>query len=154
MRALALVLVLAAYLHSPSETAESMPDRAWINGQLWTGDPVRPWAEALAVRGDAIVAVGTTDEVRRVLSAKSEVVDLRGRFVAPGFNDAHLHFLVQERADLDGATSEAEIASRLAAWAAAHPKSPWILGRGWGYGAFGPRELEGPGHGRPHARYR
>jgi predicted amidohydrolase YtcJ len=133
---LPVALGLAALIW-PSEARAQAPERTWINGQVWTGDPARPWAEALAVRGDLIVAVGTTAEVRRLLPPKAEVVDLRGRFVAPGFNDAHLHFLVQERADLDGATSEAEIVSRLQAWAAAHPESPWILGRGWGYGAFG-----------------
>jgi predicted amidohydrolase YtcJ len=136
---LALTALLgAAAALLPSEPAPA-PDHAWLNGQVWTGDPARPWAEALAVRGDRIVAVGTTALVRTTLGAKAEVVDLRGRFVAPGFNDAHLHFLVQERAELDGATSEAEISARLRAWANAHPESPWILGGGWGYGAFGPR---------------
>lgn len=119
-------------------------DRAWINGQIWTGDPARPWTEALATRGDRLAAVGTTAEVRRLVTPKTEVVDLRGRFVAPGFNDAHLHFLVEERADLEGATTEAEITARLRAWAADHPESPWILGGGWGYGTFGP--------GGPHRR--
>jgi predicted amidohydrolase YtcJ len=127
---LTLILILAA---GRSHAAE----RAWLNGQIWTGDPARPWAEALATRGDRLVAVGATADVRRLVSPKTEVIDLGGRFVAPGFNDAHIHFLVEERADLDGATSEAEIAERLRTWAAAHPQSPWILGRGWGYGAFG-----------------
>jgi hypothetical protein len=130
-------LALAALLGS-SALDTSAPDRAWLNGQVWTGDPAWPWAQALAVRGDRIVAVGTTADVRGLLTPKSEVVDLRGRFVAPGFNDAHLHFLVQERAELDGATNETEIATRLSTWAAAHPESPWILGGGWGYGTFGP----------------
>jgi predicted amidohydrolase YtcJ len=150
-RSFALVALLSsAAALRPSEPAPAAPDRAWLNGQVWTGDPARPWAEALAVRGDRIVAVGTTALVRKTLGAKAEAVDLRGRFVAPGFNDAHLHFLVQERAELDGATSEAEISARLRAWVVAHPQSPWILGGGWGYGAFGPR---GP-HPTGSRRYR
>lgn len=137
MRTLVFGLILGlAVLHADA-APEASPDRAWLNGQVWTGDPARPWVEALAVRGDRIVAVGTTAEVRGLVTPKTEVVDLRGRFVAPGFNDAHLHFLVQERADLDGVTSEAEIESRLRTWVKAHPESPWILGGGWGYGAFG-----------------
>jgi predicted amidohydrolase YtcJ len=139
MRRFALVAVLAAAPAFGAAASDNNPavERAWLNGQVWTGDPAHPWAEALAARGDRIVVVGTTVEVRKTLSPKAEVVDLHGRFVAPGFNDAHIHFLVQERAELDDVTSETEIAARLRAWAAAHPESPWILGRGWGYGAFG-----------------
>jgi predicted amidohydrolase YtcJ len=103
---------------------------------VWTGDPARPWAQALAVRGPLVSAVGADAEVRRHAGPRTEIVDLGGRLVTPGFNDAHLHLLVLDEADLDGAASVAEFQDRLREYAKAHPERPWITGRGWGYGAF------------------
>jgi predicted amidohydrolase YtcJ len=79
--------------------------------------------------------MGTDDEIRRYCRPP-RTVDLRGRFVAPGFNDAHLHFLVVETVDLAGATSVEEIQRRIRTYATAHPDRPWVTGRGWVYGAF------------------
>jgi len=62
-----------------------------VGGKIFTADSTRPWAEALAVTGDRISAVGTTDEIRRLAGAGTRVVALEGRVVVPGFNDAHDH---------------------------------------------------------------
>src|SRR6476659_3384529 len=67
-------------------------DRIFLNGKIWTGDDAHPSAEALAVSGDKIVAVGTNAEIKKLSVADTAVVDLHGRFVAPGFQDSHLHF--------------------------------------------------------------
>jgi predicted amidohydrolase YtcJ len=119
-------------------------DRVFLNGRVWTGDAARPRAEALAVSSDRIVAVGTSAEVARYAGPRTVRVDLRGRFVSPGFNDAHLHFLVLETVDLADVFSVEEIQRRIRAYAEAHPDRPWVTGRGWMYGAF-------PG-GLPHRR--
>jgi hypothetical protein len=123
-------------LASLAAAAEPPADRVFVNGIVWTAEPARPHAEALAVRGDRLAAVGSNDEVRAFVGAKTEVVDLKGRFVSPGFDDAHLHFLVLETVDLAGARDVAEIQRRIAAWARAHPEAAWVSGRGWAYGAF------------------
>jgi hypothetical protein len=107
-----------------------------VNGVVWTGDPARPRAEALAVRGDRLAAVGTNAEARAVAGPRTEVVDLKGRFVSPGFNDAHLHFLVLETVDLAGAPDVAEVQRRIAVYARSHPEAAWVSGRGWAYSAF------------------
>ena len=60
------------------------PDRAFVNGRVWTGDPARPWATALAVGGDKLIAVGSDADISRLVTKRTEVVDLKGRFVAPG----------------------------------------------------------------------
>jgi predicted amidohydrolase YtcJ len=112
-------------------------DRVFVDGRVWTADPDHPWAQALAVRGPRLAAVGSDQDVRRLVGPRTEVIDLAGRLVTPGFNDAHLHFLVLDEVDLDGATSVAEIQTRLRAYAGAHPDRAWITGRGWGFGAFG-----------------
>jgi predicted amidohydrolase YtcJ len=112
------------------------PDRAFVNGRLWTGDPARPWATALAVGGDKLIAVGSDADIRRLVTKRTDVVDLKGRFVAPGFNDAHIHFLVVETIDLGQDATVEAIQRHVREYAAAHPKNAWIAGRGWFYGAF------------------
>ncbi len=111
------------------------PDRIFINGRIWTGTAARPYAEALAVREDRLVAVGTTAEVQRRKGPTTVVTDLGRRLVVPGFIDSHWHFSPTDRADLDDGGSLAEIITRLRTHAASHPTG-WIQGRGWAYNDF------------------
>src|SRR5258707_17052 len=104
-RAMSNLRLLAAGLAALAAMAAPRPpsvlaDRVFLGGRIWTGDPARPRAQALALAGDVIVAVGTDAEVRPYIGPATTTVSLRGRFVAPGFNDAHLHFLVVETSDL------------------------------------------------------
>lgn len=139
-----LVAALTLLAASAATAAPVVADRIFVNGRVWTGDPARPRATALAVEGDVLAAVGSDAEVRRLAGLRTEVVDLKGRFVAPGFNDAHVHFLVIETVDLAQVWTVAEIQRRIRDYAAAHQEKPWVVGRGWFYGAF-------PG-GLPHRR--
>lgn len=147
---MAAVAALAAVAAAPRPAAQAPPvpgstaDRLFLGGRIWTGDAARPRAEALAIAGDRIVAVGSNAEVARSAGPATVRIDLRGRFVSPGFNDAHLHFLVLETVDLAGAVSVEEIQRRIRTYAESHPDLPWVTGRGWVYGAF-------PG-GLPHRR--
>jgi predicted amidohydrolase YtcJ len=135
-------IVLGALLLAGASATQA--DRIFVNARVWTGDPASPRAEALAVSGDRLLAVGTRAEALRFQGPRTEVVDLRGRFVAPGFNDAHLHFLVLETVDLANAWTVAEVQKRIRDYAESHQSAPWVVGRGWSYGAF-------PG-GLPHRR--
>ena len=65
---------------------------ALINGKIYTLNKNQPWAEAVFILLNKIVAVGTTDEIKKRIQPQTEVIDLNGKFVLPGFNDAHLHF--------------------------------------------------------------
>lgn len=115
-------------------------DRIFVNGRVWTGEPGRPLAEALAVRGTTVLTVGTGADVRRHSAKGTETVDLRGRFVTPGFIDSHLHLLggslSLEELRLDDAESFGVLAQRVKDWAAAHPDAHWVTGEGWAYAAF------------------
>ena len=71
--------------------AQQGVDLAIVNGTVYTVDAARPTAEAIAMSGDRIVAVGTSAEIRKLASARTRVIDARGGFVTPGFNDAHVH---------------------------------------------------------------
>jgi predicted amidohydrolase YtcJ len=91
----ALCLSTGALLPSPARTqaprATAPPDVVLLGGRVFTARPDAPWAEAIAVRGDRVVRVGTTEEIRRLAGATTRVVALGGRTVIPGINDAHDH---------------------------------------------------------------
>src|SRR5688572_3645528 len=86
-------------------------------GKIWTVGRQRPEAEALAVRGGRILAVGSDAEVGTLIGPKTRVIDLAGRRVVPGFHDSHLHLLnggrLLDQADLRDAADEAEFGRRL-----------------------------------------
>ncbi|RAJ38467.1 hypothetical protein K353_04404 [Kitasatospora sp. SolWspMP-SS2h] len=114
-------------------------DLVFTGGPVHTVDPVRPYATSVAVRGDRVLAVGH-DEVRDLVGPATEVVDLRGRLLVPGFQDAHVHpvgaGVEAGQCDLSGATDPAECAARIRAYADAHPDRPWITGGGWSMESF------------------
>ncbi|HXF71547.1 MAG TPA: amidohydrolase [Actinomycetota bacterium] len=115
-------------------------DLVLTGGAVYTVDAARRWARAVAVRRGRIVAVGTDDDVRGLVGPRTEVVDLRGRMLLPGFQDAHVHpppaGLEMLRCDLSDAYSLEEYRRIVSAYAAAHPDAPWILGGGWSMDVF------------------
>ncbi|HEX8360181.1 MAG TPA: amidohydrolase family protein, partial [Longimicrobium sp.] len=88
MRILTAALLLAA-----GTASAQAPDLVVLHGTVWTGVPGAPDAQALAVRGGRIVAVGRDAEVQRLAGPRTRVVDARGRMVVPGFVDSHVHFV-------------------------------------------------------------
>jgi hypothetical protein len=123
----------------------NMVDLAFLNGKIWTGDPGRPWAEAVAVRGDKIFAVGTTAEVRKLASGAANLVDLGGALVLPGFIDSHTHFLAGGFAlksiQLRAARSREEFVALIAAKARELGKGRWVVNGDWDHQEFSPPEL-------------
>jgi hypothetical protein len=114
-----------------------MCDLALINGRFWTGVAESPWAEATAISNQRIIRVGTGAEIRELVGAKTQVIDLKGHLAAPGFNDAHIHFLGGAlgltEIDLTGARSLKAMQERVAEFARKNPDAKWITGRGWEY---------------------
>jgi predicted amidohydrolase YtcJ len=76
-----------------SQAEQPAADLVLLNGDIWTVDERNPRAEAVASIGSRIVAVGSSADVKRWIGPATKVVDLGGKFVVPGFNDAHVHFL-------------------------------------------------------------
>jgi len=136
--ALALLLAAAANAAGSGGTATAHADRVLLNARIWTGDDARPSAEALAIAGDRILALGSTDEIRALAGPDTAVLDLKGRRVVPGFQDSHVHFPGPSvnAVRLDGLESLEAIQARLREFARSHPTLPWITGGGWGYSAF------------------
>jgi len=120
-------------------------DEIVVHGRIYTVNEKQPWAEALAIRGEKIVAVGSNKEIEAYRGSSTKVIDAAGRLVLPGFEDCHIHFmdgslgLVQ--VDLNNAKTVAEIQKRVKEYAASHPKEPWIAGMGWTYPTFGAAAL-------------
>lgn len=110
------------------------------NARIWTGDPKHPWAEAVAIEGNTILAVGTNKQVAALAGKNTRRINLAGRFVMPGFNDAHIHFLGGalrlSEVDLNDASSLEEIERRVAQFARENPDAPWVLGFGWQYSSL------------------
>jgi len=121
--------------NSQTAAANSSPDLILTNGDIYTGDPSRPRAQALAARGEVILATGTSEEIALLKNSKTRVIDLHGQFAMPGFNDAHVHLvsagLAKLSVNLEGSKSLAEMQQRIRASLSNFKPGEWIRGRGW-----------------------
>jgi predicted amidohydrolase YtcJ len=110
------------------------------NARLYAADDLGSMAEAVAVRGNKILKVGSEREIMRYRRPQTTVIDAKGAAVIPGFDDAHASFvaggLARDGVQLFGAKSLEEIAQRLQEWMAARPEAPWVTGVGWSYDVF------------------
>jgi predicted amidohydrolase YtcJ len=110
-------------------------DLALTGGTVFTGNPILPRAQAVAVKGNKIIAVGSDEGIRALIGRNTRVIALGGRFAGPGFNDAHTHLLgggfALTRLDLTGAASLDVLRERVALAAAKLGPGSWLEGRGW-----------------------
>jgi len=160
-RAAAALLLIGALAAPGVRAAAQVPaDLVLLHGRVYTVDGSRPWAQAVAVRGDRIVAVGSDAQVGALRGPDTRVVDLHGRLVTPGFIDSHVHFIegahYLTQLGLRDVTTLKETQRRVAAFAQAHPQAAWIRGEGFSYGypdmpqgAFHRQSLDEVAGGRP-----
>jgi predicted amidohydrolase YtcJ len=116
-----------------------------VNGKIWTGNPQQPEAEAVAIRGNRILAVGSTTEILKLKLSDAQTLDLHGRRVVAGFNDAHVHFY-SGGANLTGpplrySKSQEDFRNTLEAYAKKQPAGRWILGGNWDHENWTPADL-------------
>lgn len=128
--------------------ANRHPDTVFLGGAIWTGDTVGALVSGMAVTDGVVTALGTEDSVASLAGPATERVALDGRFVVPGFIDAHLHAIKggteRRQCDLLAAGTLTEVRDTVSRYAADHPEEPWVLGGGWSMDIF-PR-------GIPHAQ--
>ena len=131
---LRLSLSLASALAFPAAAQAPKVDLILIHGRIFTGNTTHPWAEALAISGDRIIAVGTTADVERRRTAATRTLDLGGRTVIPGLNDAHIHIgLGSPGAEVTTSTGpmpdpdRRQIVDSLRAAVARFPADTWLL---------------------------
>jgi predicted amidohydrolase YtcJ len=116
-------------------TAAEVPELVLLNGRIWTVSRAHPEVEALALRGDRILAVGTTAEIRQLAGAVTRSIDLHGQRVVPGFYDSHVHLLGSgqrlNEVALKDAKDEADFGRRLREFDRKLPRDRWLLGGEW-----------------------
>ena len=130
-----LALIAISVMTVSCNNSKPTADMIITNARIWTGNAEQPFAGAMAVSGDTIVAVGGKGEVMKHRSAESTVIDLGGRFVAPGFIDSHLHLLQGgsnlASVQLRDASTPGEFIKRIKEFAATQKPGTWILGGDW-----------------------
>ncbi|HZH33623.1 MAG TPA: amidohydrolase, partial [Pyrinomonadaceae bacterium] len=141
-----LILLVAISLFAQIAAAQKMSaDLILVNARVRTMDSAKPRAEALAVIGNRIVAVGSNVEIRQFSGTNTKIVDAGGKLVLPGFNDSHLHFLdgglQLSSVDLRDAKSPQVFAERIKSFAAKQPKGRWILLGMWDHENWSPAAL-------------
>ncbi len=111
------------------------------NCRIWTANPSRPWAEAMAVSGSRILAVGSAEEVFALKGEETHIKEAPGKLLLPGFTDSHLHFLDGgfsiSGVQLKDARTREEFVTRLKAFAAGLEPGEWILGGNWDHQNWG-----------------
>ena len=147
----AFLLLCAAYQSLASQPVATVPgsvpfaDLVLLNGKIWTINDRQPEVEAVAVVGNRIAAVGSTKDIRRWVGTNTKVIDLKGKRVVPGFNDAHVHFLDGgaglASVQLRDAASPEEFRRRIGEFAAKLPKGRWVLNGNWDHENWKPANL-------------
>ena len=120
-------------------------DLVVINANVRTLDTAKPKAEAFAIKGRKIFAIGSNAEIKKYVNTNTKTIDAKGKLVIPGFNDAHVHFLEGgyqlSSVDLRDAKSPEEFVKRIKDFATKLPKGRWILGGKWDHENWTPNNL-------------
>lgn len=140
-----LVGLIALFSMACVKLGDKVADLVLLNGSVWTVNPEQPWTEAVAVDGDRIYRVGSTAEIKKLVGKETQVIDLEGALVLPGFTDCHTHFLKGgfslSDIQLRDVTSLAQFAERVEAKAKELGKGEWIINGSWDHEQFSPPNL-------------
>ena len=127
--------LLAGLVLATSTAGAQTATLALIGGHVVTVDSTKPEAEAIAIAGDRILAVGTSDEIRKLVGPSTRVIDLKGRLAIPGLIEGHGHFMglgeSKQQIDLTTARTWDEIVAKVGEAARAARPGAWIVGHGW-----------------------
>jgi len=129
-------LLITASLPGQLALADAKADLILTNGKVYTVDTANPWAQAIAISGDQILAVGSTAEVARTAGANTQVIDLKGAFASPGFNDGHVHMdstgMLITGVNLLDVHEPVAFADRIKGATKRLPEGSWIIRGSWG----------------------
>ena len=144
-----------------AQQRDAPADLILLNGRVYTVDATKPWAEAIAIRGSRVVAVGSNADIRMSAGSGTRTIDLKGAFVAPGFNDAHVHIdstgALLVGVNLLDVHEPKTFSTRMRDAAGRLPKGSWITRGDWGaYEQWGAGSAGGAGRrpGLPVVRHR
>ena len=115
--------------------------RIVMHANIWTGNKEQPRAEALAIAGDTILAIGSSSEILKFKGSKTEIIDLQGKFVSPGFIDSHVHLLMGGNSllsvQLREVNSKQTFISKIAAFSKTLDAGTWIVEGNWDHTLWG-----------------
>ncbi|HYX31228.1 MAG TPA: amidohydrolase family protein, partial [Pyrinomonadaceae bacterium] len=136
MKSLLLILsLLLSFALVPSTPAPAAADIVFINGNVYTVNEKQPRAQAIAIKADRLVFVGSNAEAKNFQDAHTRVVDLHGATVVPGMTDAHYHFLGVGHREMDlnleGITNLEDFLAKVKERVDKAKPGEWITGRGW-----------------------
>jgi predicted amidohydrolase YtcJ len=133
---LLMLVFVCMSTHSSWAQAGGLADLLLLNGHIYTSNPNQPWAQAIAIGGGKIIAVGTNDAVSKYKGSVTKIIDLGGRMAMPGIIDDHTHFLWGSYGlaglQLRGARNVDAMRTLMRAYAQAHPEEKWVWGS-YGY---------------------
>lgn len=142
---LIILLLSCAVVHGALAQSKLTADLIVTNAKIWTVDAKQPTAEAVAVMGDRIIAVGSRADINALRGPNTNVIDAGGKLLLPGFNDAHVHFVEGgqqlDSVQLNDATSSEEFVRRIAERVKKTPKGEWVLGGDWDETKWTPAKL-------------
>jgi predicted amidohydrolase YtcJ len=139
--------VACALILSGLTLAQSIPaaDLIIISAKVWTVDKSLPQAQAVAILGDRIVAVGSNADIEAWRGSRTQAIDAGGKLLLPGFNDAHVHFVTGgmqlDDVQLKDVTSPEEFARRIGERAKITPKGEWVMGGTWDETKWNPPDI-------------
>ncbi len=127
--------VLLLFAFAGELFAASTPETIFVNGNIYTDNEKQPHAEAIAVRGDRITFVGSSNDARQLATKTTRIADLNGHTVLPGLTDAHYHIFGvgfrEMNLNLEGLKTREEFLAKVKERVAETPPNEWITGRGW-----------------------
>lgn len=139
MKYLNAFLVLLTILSCQQQSQKA--DTIITNGVIWTGAEKQPIAQAMAIAGDTIIAIGTTNEIEKLIGDATAIVDAKGKFITPGFIDTHVHLMMGGNSllsvELRDAKTPEEFTNRIAAYAQTLNSGQWILEGNWDHTLWG-----------------
>jgi len=143
MKKIICSITMLMLLTACGEKTMDKADLVLLNGKIVTMDNNNPEGEAIAVKGDKILAVGSTDDIEKYIDDSTKVIDLDGKFAMPGFIESHAHFMglgeSKMNLDLTHAKNWDEVIEEVAKAAENSLPGLWILGRGWHQEKFDPK---------------
>ncbi len=135
MKLIAILLTVLMFSFGPTTLKVDSADLVFINGNIYTVNEKQPHAEAIAIKADRIVFVGSNAAAKKYQGANTRVIDLHGETVLPGMTDAHYHFLgVGQREmnlNLEGITNLEDFLAKVKARVDQAKPGEWVVGRGW-----------------------
>ena len=132
--------LIGAGVSSEHSLASQYADTVLRGGAVYTVNASRSWAEALAIREDKIVFVGSDEEVNAFTGPDTRVIELDGKMVLPGFHDSHIHpisaMLKSKMCNLTGLAGREAYLERVRQCVAESPGTQWLMGAGWSHSYF------------------